>query len=143
MAMFMVVMLSTGMSSCGGSDDEEDEYLGGGSQSALVDKLQGTWDIYSGTMSYEGMTITIDRNTFYRYKPANMEFWDATLKFNGNKVNGESYTLNGNQLLIDGMSIYDDITIVVKSVTDTKLILAEMLHSEDLDMTIDLEYHKR
>jgi hypothetical protein len=72
-----------------------------------------------------------------------MEFWDATLKFNGNKVNGESYTLNGNQLLIDGMSIYDDITIVVKSVTDTKLILAEMLHSEDLDMTIDLEYHKR
>ena len=72
-----------------------------------------------------------------------MEFWDATLKFSGNKVNGEYYVLDGNELKIEGMSIYDDLTIVVKSVTDTKLILAETMHTDDMDMTIDLEYHKK
>ena len=57
MAMFMVVLLSVGMSSCGGDDDDDDDYTGG-DKSSMVEKLQGTWEIYSGTMTYEGITIT-------------------------------------------------------------------------------------
>lgn len=87
--------------------------------------------------------MTIDRNTFYRYKPANVEYWDDVLTFKGNKVNGENYTLVGTQLLIADMSIYDDVKIVVKSVTSTTLILAETIEADGVSITVDLEYHKK
>lgn len=141
--MLLAAVFTLGVTSCGSDGDDEEEYGGGGATTELQEKLQGTWEIYSGRMEYEGITMTIDRNTFYRYKPANVEYWDDVLTFKGNKVNGENYTLVGTQLLIADMSIYDDVKIVVKSVTSTTLILAETIEADGVSITVDLEYHKK
>lgn len=142
MALLVVVFFSLGLTACSGNDDD-DEIGGGGDSSEIVSRLQGTWDFDHGSFNMMSMNITMDRNTMMMYKPANTEIWDLTLKFSGNRVNGTPYTIQNNHLLVEGMSIYDDISIVIKSLTNNVLVLAETVNMEDMSVTVDLEYHKK
>lgn len=146
LAMIMVAMLSVGFASCG-SDDDDDEITGG---SELVDKLQGTWQFQKGTETVMGMTITMNRSSLSEMKKSmeqmmgsRVEFWDETLSFSGSKVNGVNYTLKGNELILDGMDAMDGISISVKSVTSSTLVLREAINMEGIELTADMEYSKK
>lgn len=146
LAMIMVAMLSVGFASCG-SDDDDDEITGG---SELVDKLQGTWQFQKGTETVMGMTITMNRSSLSEMKKSmeqmmgsRVEFWDETLSFSGSKVNGVNYTLKGNELILDGMDAMDGISISVKSVTSSTLVLRESISMEGIELTADMEYRKK
>ena len=143
----MLVMLSVGFTSCGGDDDDE---IGGASGNELVDKLQGTWQFQKGTETVMGMTITMDRSSLSQIKNSmeqmmgsRVEFWDETLSFSGSKVNGVNYKLDGTKLILDGMDAMDGISISVKSVTSSTLVLRETISMEGIDLTADMEYSKK
>lgn len=146
LAIIMVAMLSIGFVSCS-SDDDDDESAGG---SELVDKLQGTWQFQKGTETVMGMTITMDRSSLSQMKQSmeqmmgtRVEFWDETLSFSGSKVNGVNYKLDGNKLILDGMDAMEGISISVKSVTSSTLVLREEISMEGIDLTADMEYSKK
>jgi len=141
----MLTMLSLGLSACG--DDDDDDITSG---SELIDKLQGTWQFQKGTETVMGMTITMDRSSLSEMKKSmeqmmgsKVEFWDETLSFSGSKVNGVNYKLDGNKLILEGMDAMDGISISVKSVTSSTLILREAISLEGIDLTADIEYSKK
>ena len=145
LAIMMVAVLSVGFVSCGNDDDDD---ITGGSE--LVDKLQGTWQFQKGTETVMGMTITMDRSSLSQMKKSmeqkmgsKVEFWDETLSFSGSRVNGVSYKLDGNKLILDGMDAMEGISISVKSVTSSTLVLREEISMEGIDMTADMEYSKK
>ena len=97
-----------------------------------------------------GMTITIDRSSLSQMKSsleqmmgARVEIWDETLSFSGSKVNGVNYKLNGNKLILEGMDAMDGISISVKSVTSSILVLHEVISMEGIELTADMEYSKK
>ena len=138
-------MMSVGFVSCSkdGSEDIENS-------NELVEKLQGTWQFQKGTETVMGMTITMDRSSLSQMKKSmeqamgsRVEFWDETLYFNGSKVNDVNYTLKGKELILDGMDAMDGISITVKSVTSSILVLREDISMEGVQMTADMEYSKK
>lgn len=142
----MVAMLFVVFMSCSKDNDDDSKVSG----SELVDKLQGTWEFSKGTETMMGMTITMDRSSLKEMKKSmeqmmgsKVEFWDEILSFTGNKVNGVNYTLKGNELILDGMDAMDGISISVKSVTTSTLVLREAISMEGIDMTADMEYSKK
>ena len=141
----MVAMLSVSFASC--SSDDGDSTPNG---QELVDKLQGTWQFTKGTEKVMGTTITMDRSTLSEMKRlmeqmmgTRVEFWDETLSFYGNQVNGVNYTLKGNQLILDGMDAMAGISISVKSISSSTLVLHEVISMEGIDLTADMEYSKK
>jgi hypothetical protein len=145
LTIMMLAVLSVGFVSCG--DDDDDEITGG---SELVDKLQGTWQFQKGTETVMGMTITMDRSSLSEMKKAmeqrmgtRVEVWEETLSFSGSKVNGVNYKLDGNKLILDGMDAMEGISISVKSVTSSTLVLREEISMEGIDLTADMEYSKK
>ncbi len=126
------------LTSCG--DDDEDIGVGG---SELAEKMAGYWDFFSGTMTFAGQTITIDRNTMMQYKPANVNLWDLTLNITSTTINGEAYTMRGNQIIMSDFGLYEGFTIKVKSVTENVLLLDETISAEGTNITVTMEYHKR
>ena len=144
LTIMLVAMLSIGFVSCG--DDEDDEITVG---NELVEKMQGSWQFQKGTETVMGMTITMDRSTLSQMKSSmeqmmgsKVEFWDETLSFSGSKVNGVSYKLEGNKLILDGMDDMKGISISVKSVTSSTLVLREEISMEGIDLSADIEYMK-
>jgi len=140
-----MAMLSLGLSSCSNNDDDDVT-----SGSELIEKLQGTWQFQKGTETMMGMTITMDRSSLNEIKKSmeqmmgsKVEIWDETLSFSGSKVNGVNYKLEGNKLILDGMDVMDGISIYVKSVTPSTLVLREIISMEGIDMTADMEYSKK
>lgn len=147
MAIMMVTMLCVCFASCSSDDDDDN---GGSSGSELIDKLQGTWQFQRGTETVMGMTITMDRSSLSQIKKSmeemmgsKVEFWDETLSFSGSRVNGVNYTLDGKKIILDGMDVMDGISISVKSVTSSTLVLREEISMEGIDMTADMEYSKK
>jgi len=146
MAIMMIVMLSVGFASCS-SDDNEDEITGG---NELIDKLQGTWQFQKGTETVMGMTITMDRSSLREMKKSmeqmmgsRVELWDETLSFSGTKVNSVNYALKGNELLLEGMDAMDGISISIKSVTTSTLVLREAISMDGIELTADMEYSRK
>lgn len=145
LSIVMVAMLSVSFVSCG--DDDDDDVTSG---SELIDKLQGTWQFQKGTETVMGMTITMDRSSLSQMKSSmeqmmgsKVEFWDETLSFSGDKVNGVSYRLDGNKLILEGMDAMDGIGISVRSVTSSILVLREEISMEGIDMIAEMEYSKK
>ena len=138
-------MISVCFVSCN-KDDSEDIT----NSSELVEKLQGTWQFQKGTETVMGMTITMDRSSLSQMKKSmeqamgsRVEFWDETLSFSGSKVNGVNYKLDGKKLILDGMDAMDGISITVKSVTSSTLVLREDISMEGIDITANMEYSKK
>lgn len=144
LAIMMVAMLGLGFVSCGDNNDEE-----GSSTSELLEKLQGTWEFSKGTETIMGMTITMDSSTLSEMKNSleqmmgtKVEFWDETLTFSGTKVNGVSYKLKEGKIIFDGIDAMDGLSISVKTVTSSTLVLREEINMEGMKMTAEMEYSK-
>lgn len=142
----VVAILSIGITSC--SKDEDDD--GNSSSTELVNKLQGTWQFSKGTENMMGMTITLDRSSLSQLKSQmeqimgeRVEFWDEALTFSGSKLNGINYKLDGRKIILDGIDESDGITVSVKSVTSSTLVLREEFNMEGLELTADMEYSKK
>lgn len=144
---FMIVaMLSVGLVSCGGDDDDDNGNVNG---DELVTKLQGKWEFYGGKETVIGTTITMDKSTLNEIKSMmssatgqRVYFWDETLNFNGYQVNGIKYSLKGSQLIMDGMDLMEGFTITIKTINSTTLVLHEVISMEGIDIVADIEYHK-
>lgn len=131
------------LTSCGSDDDDDNGGVNPNNNTEVTGKLEGVWEIYNGSMNFMGQKIVIDKNTMMDYVPDNVTIWDETLRFSGNKVNGVDYTVKEGYILIEGMSIYDDVTIHIKKLTDKVLVLDETVKMDGLSVTVDLEYHKK
>ncbi len=146
----MMVMMNVGFTSCSNDDEEENGTGGGSSNSEFVNNLQGTWQFQKGTETVMGMTVTVDRSMLSSIKSSmeemlgsRVELWDETLIFSGSKLNGVSYKLEGNKLILEGMDAMEGINIYVKSVTSSTLILHEEISLEGIDLVADMEYSKQ
>ncbi len=135
--------------SCSSSDSDgefDNEEVG-----EIVANLQGTWQFKQGTETIMGMTVSFSRSDLMSMKKqmeaaenTKIEIWDDELKFSGNKVNGVRYTVkDNNQLVINDVDVYDYITIYIKSVTSSRLVLREVFNLEGFDFTADMEYQKK
>lgn len=143
MLLIALFALPMGLTSCGNDDDDD---LSGMDKTEIVSKLQGAWEFYSGKETLMGMTITMDKSSLDEMKSmisSNVRIWDETLDFNGFKVNGVSYGINGNQLVIDGMELFDGFTITIKSLTSSVLVLHEEIDLDGINIVADMEYHKK
>ena len=145
LAIMMVAMLSFGFTSCSSDDDEDTDY-----ENELVNQLQGKWQFSKGTERVMGMTITMDRSSLKEMKKSmedmmgsKVEIWDETLTFKGYKVNDVKYTIEGRKLILDGMDLMDGISISIKSVSSSTLVLREEISMEGIDLTADMEYSKK
>lgn len=97
-----------------------------------------------------GMTITMDRSSLSQMKAQmeqaigeKVEFWDETLTFSGSKVNGVSYKLDGRKIILEGIDESDGITVSIKSITSSTLVLREDFSMEGIELTADMEYSKK
>lgn len=145
MTIMMVAIMSAGFVSC--SKDDDGDFT---SNSELVNQLQGTWQFQKGTENVMGMTITMDRSSLSQMKAQmeqaigeKVEFWDETLTFSGSKVNGVSYKLDGRKIILEGIEESDGITVSVKSITSSTLVLREDFSMEGLELTADMEYSRK
>lgn len=146
MTIMVVAILSIGITSCSKDDDDD----GSSPSTELVNQLQGTWQFSKGTENMMGMTITLDRSSLSQLKSQmeqimgeRVEFWDETLTFSSSKLNGVNYKLDGRKIILDGIDDSDGITVSVKSVTSSTLVLREEFNMEGLELTADMEYSKK
>lgn len=143
MAIMMAAVMSLSFVSCG---DDDDDY---GPDNEYYAQLQGAWEFQRGTEKFMGMTINMDRSMLSDLKSqmeqisgTRVEFWDETLRFNGSEVNDVEYKLKGNKIILDGMDAMDGISISIKSISSTKLVLREVISMEGIDITADIEYSR-
>jgi len=146
LAIMMVAMLSVGFASCSNDDDDN----GTSSSSELINKLQGTWEFQDGTENIMGMTITMDRSSLSQIKAQmeqsmgeRVEFWDEILTFSGSKVNGVNYKLDGRKIVLEGIDESDGITVSIKSISSSTLVLREEFNIEETELTADMNYSKK
>ena len=154
--MALVAMMS--LTACesgggGGSDDDDDDDSGSTSTSELVTKLQGNWELYKGTETVMGYTITIDQAQFEEIRRAmeqqsgqRIVMWDQTLRFEGMQVNGTPYKLKGKKLVIEGFEAYTmgfTFDIEIDELTSKKLVLKETIEMEGMDIVALMEYKKQ
>lgn len=158
--LFMVAILSVCFVSCSKDDDDNGDF--GGDTSELVDQLQGTWQFVQGkeTVKYYNMGIDPININMTRQDLENMkqtleqssgqriEIWDATLRFNGNTVNGVEYKLDGKKIKFEGEEVPEgmDMSVSVKSISSSKMVLHEVFKIDmeglKMDITADMEYNK-
>lgn len=88
----LIVMIIAGFASCG---DDKDEPSG----NDLVDRLQGTWTIDKMKIQVLGQTFEYDLDDLKDETGYN-QFYDEKLTFSGNKVNGQTYKVDGDRILL-------------------------------------------
>lgn len=140
--MVMVILFSFCLTSCDKENADDTDSQG----NELVTKLQGEWEFFSGKETVMGMTITINQSFLEEMKSMmgpNITIWDETLEFNGNKINGIKYTLKNNQIIMEGMEEFEGFTITIQSVSSSILVLHETINIEGMDITAEMEYHKK
>ena len=98
----LIGMLSVGFVSCGDDKDEPDSPSG----SNLTEKLQGTWTFDLMKIQVMGQTIEMNRDQLVD-NSGYENFYDDVLTFNGSKVNGYDYQVDGNKILLPWYSELD------------------------------------
>lgn len=98
----LIGVLSVGFVSCGDDDDEPENPSGNN----LAEKLQGTWTFDLMKIQVMGQTIEMDRDQLVD-NSGYENFYDDVLTFNGSKVNGLDYQIDGNKILLPWYSDLD------------------------------------
>lgn len=100
----LIGVMSMNLAACG--DDDDDNAISSGSNSAanpqgdnLKEKLQGTWTVDVLKSVVMGQTIEMNRDELIANSGYD-DFYDDVLTFNGTKVNGLDYQINGNKILL-------------------------------------------
>ena len=109
-----------------------------------VEQLQGTWVFEKGVTNTMGQTVTIDRNQLHQIgSQMGVSFWDETLTFSGNKVNGIEYEVKGDKFSFTGTD-YGDLPCTISTLTESKLVFHyDMKELTGIECTVDLEYKKQ
>ncbi len=130
------VTLCLGFAACGSDDDEPDS-------GSLKEKLQGTWVFSTGTVEVMGQKVSFDRSQLkdMAQDMGVSGFYDEVLTFNGDRVNGTRYSLDGNKLHFDEWSEYDDVWPTVK-VSGSKLVLVYDMSVEGVKTKMTINYKK-
>ncbi|MBO7067301.1 MAG: hypothetical protein J6W52_01270 [Bacteroidaceae bacterium] len=158
---FMVAILSVCFVACSKDDDNDNPGGVSGDPTEIVQQLQGTWNFVKGTETVVnhdfGLEQTIEltpqllaewKQSMEQSSGQRIEFWDATLNFNGNTVNGVEYTLEGAKLKFAGEESTEgmDMSVYIKSISSSKLVLHEVFEFDieglNMDITADMEYSK-
>ncbi len=148
----LIAVLATGFTSCGSDDDNGSSPEMSGAETELMGKLQGTWEFTSGKETAMGYSFTITPSTLTEFKNqmrsqgVNIEFWDQTLIFNGTKVNDVPYTLRGTQLILEGMEEAVEgfsFTVNVGEITETTLVLHEVIAMAGNEIVADMKYKRK
>lgn len=127
------------LTSCSKDDDGMQDL-----PSDITEKLQGTWTFQNGTTTIMGYTTNMTREQVEQMgKDLNMSFWDLNLTFSSNRVNGSRYRIEGNKLIIEDANPTNGVEIIIKSITETTLVLHESFNLEGMELTCDLTYKKR
>lgn len=96
LALLFVCLCGTGfLSSCGDDGDDEDEPKG----DDLVERLQGNWYFETMKISVMGQTIKMTADQL-KGESGYDRFYDERLEFSGEKVNGLSYSVDKNMILL-------------------------------------------
>lgn len=93
--LLLVCVCCAGIFSSCEKDDDDDSVQG----SNLVEALQGTWNFQKMKVSVMGQTIEMNADDL-KDETGYGAFYDETLTFSGNKVNGAEYEINGNKILL-------------------------------------------
>ena len=88
--MALIAVMSVGFTSCGDDEPKGDD---------LIEKLQGTWNFESMKIETMGQTIEMDIDDI-KHNTGYDQFYDAVLRFDGEKVNGQPFTVKGNKILL-------------------------------------------
>lgn len=123
------------LTACGDDDDDVN---------VSVEQLQGTWVFEKGVTNTMGQTVTIDRNQLHQIgSQMGVSFWDETLTFSGNKVNGIEYEVKGDEFSFTGTE-YGDLPCTISTLTESKLVFHyDMKELTGIECTVDLEYKKQ
>ena len=100
----LIGVMSMNLAACG--DDDDDNANSSGSNSTanpqgdnLKEQLQGTWTVDFLKMVVMGQTIEMSYDQLVENSGYH-DFYDDVLTFNGTKVNGLDYQINGNKILL-------------------------------------------
>lgn len=111
------------------------------------DQLEGTWDFEFGKMNVAGQTVTIDKDDLgdLASEMGVSGFYDQTLRFSGNRCNGQHYTVDGNKFDWDAWSESDAemMDVTIKTLTETKLVFHIVYNIPGLKATCDMTYSRR
>ncbi len=81
------------------SDDKDEPSSSSGGSSVSAEQLDGTWTVKKMKMEVFGQTMEMTLEELKQSSGYN-QFYDDVLTFSGNKVNGSTYTRDGNRILL-------------------------------------------
>lgn len=123
--------LALGFTSCGG--DDEDEPKG----DDLMENLQGSWEFSTMKVKVLGQTVEMDIDDI-RDGSGYDQFYDEHLNFNGNKVNGSTYRVDGNKIMLPW---YEDVSWwATVSFSGSKMTMYYDVNYEGLDVELWTTY---
>jgi len=124
--------LALGFTSCGDDDDEP-------KGDDLVENLQGSWTFSNMKLKVLGQTVEMDIDDI-RDESGYDQFYDEYLNFNGNKVNGSTYRVDGNKLMLPW---YEDLGWWgAVSFSGSKMTMYYDINYEGVDMELWITYVK-
>ena len=131
----LIGALCVGFVSCSDDDDENDKPTGNN----LIEKLQGKWTFEIMKLQAAGQTIEMNRDQIAQGSGFD-NFYDDVLTFNGTKVNGLDYQINGNKILLPW---YEDLGWWQSvSFSGNKMTLFLNVTYQDIPMKLWLTYVK-
>lgn len=136
LCLLMISILAAGFTACSDDDDDDDS---GSSE------LQGTWVFDRGTATVMGYTNTIHRSDLKNLasQMGVSGFWDETLIFKGNKVNGVEYRVKGNKFEFKGAPMPEGVNMdITFKVEGDVLILHYIIKVSGYEYTCDLYYDR-
>lgn len=140
MAIMVVSLVSVSFVSCG--DDDIEEVFG--PEGFKKEVLMGTWDFLSGEEDVMGQHVSMTRESLADMKAqmssmagVRVEFWDETLIFGENLVNGVQYSVSGTTLKLKDMP--SGCEIKFKELTATKLVLHETIDLKKMARSLGVE----
>lgn len=99
MSMMAVCICAAGFfTSCSDDKDEPSSSSSGGSL-VSSEQLDGTWTVKKMKMEVLGQTMEMTLEEL-KQNSGYSQFYDDVLTFSGNKVNGATYTRDGNRILL-------------------------------------------
>lgn len=125
----MVCLFSVSLSSC--SNDNEPK------GNDLVEKLQGTWTFKTMKLSALGETFELGLDDL-KESGGYSEFYDDVLSFNGRKVNGSEYYVEGNKILLPWYT--NDNLWAKVSFSGSKMTMYYSVYSEGIKMELWITY---
>lgn len=129
--LIMLSIFSISLTACSNNNEPEDD--------DLVNKLQGTWTFSKMKLAALGQTFELGLDEL-KQSGGYSDFYDDVLSFNGMKVNGSEYYVDGNKILLPW---YTDENLWAKvSFSGSQMTMYYSVYSEGIKMEIWIIYSR-